>query len=282
MASRCSRFILLPALLASAGLPLHAQAGTSTAGVTGRVLDAATRAPVPHAIIEIRSQDRRTETDSTGRFRMDGLQPQIVVLHVRGLGYEAVQRSLNLFAGRTVSVEYLLASSAVALPDVTVTESDPRGILELSGFEDRRRLGLGQYYTEEDIARHPQRRVPDLLRDAQGMRIARGASNEFYAVNTRQQLTSIIPNRNRSVCFLDIFVDGMVVYSADGAMRGIPPPDLNYLVSLSDLLGVEVYTGLANVPAEYRRQGSSCGAILFWTRRGKPPGENPAARPRSP
>ena len=275
MARPSFRFILLITLLAGVAPPVCAQAGTGTAGVAGRVLDAGTRTPVPHAIIEIRSQGRQAETDSTGRFRLDGLQPQIVVVHIRGLGYEAVQRSLNLFSGRTVSVEYLLSASAVALPEVTVTESNPRGILELSGFEDRRRMGMGQYYTEDQITRHLQRRVPDLLRDAQGMRIARGPSNEFYAVNTRQTMTSIIPNRNRTACFLDIFVDGMVVYSADGAMRGIPPPDLNYLVPLSDLVGVEVYTGIASVPAEYRRQGSSCGAILFWTRRGKPPGGDP-------
>lgn len=258
---------------------LWAQAGSTAAAVAGRVLDAASRNPIPNAVIEIPSQGTRTETDSVGRFRLEGLKPQIVVVQVRGLGYQPVQRSLNLFAGRTVSVEYLLAPSVVALPDVTVREDDPRGILQLSGFEDRRRLGLGQFYTEDDISRHLQRRVPDLLRDAQGMRIARGSSNEFFAVNTRQQLTSIIPNRNRSVCFLDIFVDGMVIYSSDGAARGILPPDLNYLVPLSDLLGVEVYTGLASIPAEYRRQGSSCGAILFWTRRGKPPGSDP---PRSP
>lgn len=271
--------LLLTALIAGAAPPLAGQGAGGAATVAGRVIDAATRNPVPHAIIEIPSQSTRTETDSTGRFRLEGLRPQIVVVHVRGLGYQAVQRSLNLFAGRTVSVEYLLAASAVALPDVTVTEDDPRGPLQLSGFEDRRRMGLGQYYTEDEISRHLQRRVPDLLRDAQGMRIARGASNEYYAVNTRQQLTSIIPNRNRSVCFLDIFLDGMVIYSADGAMRGIPPPDLNYLVPLSDLLGVEVYTGLASVPAEYRRQGSSCGAILFWTRRGKSPVNGPPRRP---
>lgn len=275
MARSSFRYILLTTLLAGVVPPLCAQAGTGTAGLAGRVLDAGTRNPVPHAIIEIRSQNRQAETDSTGRFRIDGLQPQIVVVHIRGLGYEAVQRSLNLFSGRTVSVEYLLSASAVALPEVVVTESDPRGILELSGFEDRRRMGMGQYYTEEQITRHLQRRVPDLLRDAQGMRIARGPSNEFYAVNTRQTMTSIIPNRNRTTCFLDIFVDGMVVYSADGAMRGIPPPDLNYLVPLSDLVGVEVYTGIASVPAEYRRQGSSCGAILFWTRRGRSPADDP-------
>ncbi len=269
------RSILLPTLLTGVALPLGAQSGTGTAGIAGRVLDAATRTPVPHAIIEIRSQSRQAETDSTGRFRIEGLQPQIVVVYIRSLGYEAVQRSLNLFSGRTVSAEYLLVTSAVALPDVTVTGADPRGILELSGFEDRRRMGMGQYYTEAEISRHLQRRVSDLLRDAQGMRIARGGSNEFYAVSTRQVMTSIIPSRNRTVCFLDIFLDGMVIYSADRAVRGIPPPDLNYLVPLSDLVGVEVYTGIASVPAEYRRQGSSCGAILFWTHRGKPPGGDP-------
>jgi hypothetical protein len=93
---------VLAVLLAGAG-PLHAfQAGERTAGVAGVVLDAVTREPVPHAVVEITSQARTTRSDSTGRFRMVGLQPQIIGIRLRALGYEAVERSLNLFAGRIV------------------------------------------------------------------------------------------------------------------------------------------------------------------------------------
>jgi hypothetical protein len=266
---------VLAALLAGAG-PLHAfQAGERTAGVAWVVLDAATGEPVPHAVVEIASQARTTRSDSTGRFRMVGLQPQIIGIRLRALGYEAVERSLNLFAGRTVTVEYLLTPTALALPEVEVSGQPSRSILHTGGFEDRRRMGNGRFYTEDEISRHLQRRVPDLLRDAQGMRIASGPGNEFYAVNTRQVMTSIIPSRNRGACFLDIIVDGMVVWSAHAGERGVPPVDLAFLVSLSDLLGVEVYTGLASVPAEYRRAGSTCGAILFWTRRGQSPAADP-------
>jgi hypothetical protein len=255
--------LLLTTLLPGGALVLSAQ----SAGVAGTVLDAGTRLPLAGVVVEVASQGRRAETDSTGTFRMLGLSPQIVVVRLRSVGYQPVERSLNLFAGRIMSVEYLLSPAAVALPDVTVSGRDmsPTALM-LEGFEDRRRLGIGKYYTQDDIARHLQRRVPDLLRDAPSVSIRRGPSNEYYAVNSRRTVTSIARGvRSPRPCFLDVYIDGNVAWSAD---RGGPPIDLAHFVPLSDLVGVEVYSGIATVPAEFRRHASNCGAIIFWTRRG--------------
>lgn len=272
--ARLARMASSLAALALAGG--GALAGQS-AGVAGQVLDASTRQPVAHVVVEIPSQGRRTETDSTGGFRMLGLSPQMVTVRLRSIGYREVERTLNLFAGRVMSVEYLIAPDVVALAEVEVTGRDmsPTALM-MEGFETRRRLGIGKYYTEEDIARHRQRQVPDLLRDAPSVRVQRGPSNEYYAVNTRRPVTSMTQGiRNQRPCFLDIFLDGTVVWSADRGARGVPPVDLAHFVDLTDLVGVEVYSGVSTVPAEFRRQGSNCGAIIFWTRRGGTPRDSP-------
>lgn len=265
MAHRQGSLLLLSAL--SAGVPGWAMAQTT--GVMGRVLHEGTREPIVGAVVEILSQSRRAETDSTGAFRIVGLAPQIVTIRLRGVGFRPVERSLNLFAGRVVSADYLMTPAPVALPDVSVREeaTSPTARM-LEGFESRRRMGIGKFYTEDELSRHLQRQLPDLLRDAPSVRLVRGAMNEYFAANSRRVVTSIAQGRTQRTCFLDIFVDGSVVWSSDRGAQGTPPVDLGHFIPLSDLVGVEVYSGVATVPAEFRRHGSNCGALVFWTRRG--------------
>lgn len=274
--------ILIAGFLLPGG-SLAGQVGARAAVMAGRVLDRETRQPLAHVVVEVPSQDRRVETDSTGAFRLDNLRPQIVGVRLRSIGYQSVERSLNLFAGRVTSVEYLLVRSAERLPEVVVAEESPHTwMMLLEGFEERRKMGAGTFYTEEEIQRQQHRRVPDLLRDAPGIRLIRGRTNEFYAATARQVVTSMVANRNRGPCFLDIIVDGNIAWSADAYARGNNPPDLSSFVSLSELVGVEVYQGIAGMPVQYRRHASQCGAILFWTKRGgyvPDPTRRPPARP---
>jgi len=40
----------------------------------------------------------------------------------------------------------------------------------------------------------------------------------------------------------------------------------DHIVNPMDIEGIEVYTHAAEAPVEYRGPGTSCGAILLWTR----------------
>lgn len=252
------------------GVAAEAQLARGPAVVMGRVLDAESRAPLQYVVVDIPDQDRRAETDASGNFRIEGLSPQLVTVRLRQIGYPVVERSLNLFAGREARVEYVLAKAPPRLADIIVTAKRSPMNLLMAGFEDRKRLGVGKFYGEEELARHRERRVQDVLRDASGVQFIRGRAGEYQLASNRTAM-GLGNNRINGACFLQVVIDGLIVWSPEtGSERSTSfgPPDIANLVAVSELVGIEVYSGLAGVPAMYRRQGNSCGVVLFWTRRG--------------
>jgi hypothetical protein len=92
-------------------------------------------------------------------------------------------------------------------------------------------------------------------------------SNVYVATN-RLAVRSMV--RDLGPCFLDIIIDGNLIYSQSSLAGGAsqPPPNINALITVTELAGVEIYGGFSDIPAKYRSAGNMCGAILFWTRRG--------------
>jgi len=255
-------------LLAVLALP-QAPAQTGSAAVAGRVLDAQTRKPLAGVVVQLVGRNRFAETDAAGAFRLGGLDPQLVSVRIFHPGFTTVQRGLNLFAGRTVAVEYLLTPEATRLPEVRVLakpEPTPTARM-LEGFNERRRLGAGTFFDQATMERWEHRRMGDILRGVPSVRLYTNGSTVTAATN-RQATRSF--TRGGGPCYLDVLVDGMRV-STDGG----PPPDLNGLVAISELAAVEVYAGISDIPALYREPGNMCGAIMFWTRRGGEAGEKP-------
>jgi hypothetical protein len=67
----------------------------------------------------------------------------------------------------------------------------------------------------------------------------------------------------RPACFLDVYLDGAMVFDSRTPEHGLfdvntVPPD--------HIAGIEVYTSAAQIPAQYNRTGSGCGVMLIWTR----------------
>ncbi|MDZ4673274.1 MAG: carboxypeptidase-like regulatory domain-containing protein [Gemmatimonadota bacterium] len=265
---------LIPILVlcgaATAGSTAQAQRSGRPAAVVGKVLDADSRRPLQYVVVDIIDQERRIETDASGNFRIEGLSPQLVTVRLRQIGYPVVERSLNLFAGRETQVEYVLSKGPPRLADVVVTANRSATNLLMEGFEDRKRLGLGRFYGEDELARHRERRIIEVLRDAPGVQFVAGRGGEHLLASTRNAM-GIGSARTAGACFLQVVIDGMVVWTPETSAERVtsfPPPDLGHFVAVSELIGIEVYSGVAGVPVMYRRQGNTCGVILFWTRRG--------------
>jgi hypothetical protein len=260
---------MLLALLSPGGA--WGQGGAST--LSARVVDAASRAPLPFVVVDltIPGEDRRrVESDADGRFRVENLPAQLIRLNLRVIGYEALNRSLNLYAGRVSSVVYEMRQVQVILPDVVVEETAPTTVL-MEGFAERRQQGFGTYYDIDQLSRMEGRNVADLVREAPGVRIVRSTTNETHAVSTRRVIGG--PGRGPArECFMQVVIDGMILWSpgpgGEVTNHSGPPPDIGRLLSTSELAGMEVYAGMSGVPIEYRREGVACGTVLFWTRRG--------------
>lgn len=257
----------LVAVLALGSAPLGAQ---STATLTGRVLDAVSGLPLRDATVTVLTTGGSAQTDSLGRFEVRGLKVGIHRFLVSASGYargsmslafaakERMERDLELEPAATPPAPAVAGAagapgvkssrdSAQALPEVDVSANAPLG-RRFADFERRRAMGRGQYRTREELEAGNIYTLQDAMRSMRGIRFncAGGAC--------RAQMV-----RAPMGCSPEYVVDERV----DNAFGPLIP--------IRDIVGLEVYTGAADVPGEFAGRNSGCGVIVIWTTAGREP-----------
>lgn len=217
---------MVVALLWTASAPAALTAQT----ITGRLLDADTKDPIPGAsVLLLDLEDRPLRlvlTDRYGRFSLEPAGAGRFRLRAERIGYRtATSAPFHVSRTDAVEVEFRLSIEAVALAPMTVV-SRKHPHLE----------GVGFYVT-------------DVLRQLRGVRARSRVARELASITLRRG------------CTPDIFVNGVPFRGLAGAL------DLDDRVSASTLVGVEVFTGFP-LPMPYyeRTPGAAvCGVIVLWT-----------------
>jgi hypothetical protein len=116
----------------------------------------------------------------------------------------------------------------------------------LAGFKARKQKGVGHFVTRERLDAFSSARLVDVLREIPGvkMRMMRGGVSTVTL---------------RGSCVPLVFIDGFPAIA--GAM------DLD-MIDLAGVEGIEVYSGVSTVPAEFTsvRGLDTCGVIAIWSR----------------
>jgi hypothetical protein len=256
------------ALLAWAA-PAHAQ------GVfTGVVVDHASEAPIEGASVTLLSQQgRRMRTVVTG---FDGRfafvpRPGYYRFRVERVGYVEVMTAHVRVVRDSVDLEIRMRDDAVMLAPVTVVARSGRVSPVLAGFYQRMENGFGRYITREQIETRQPGNITDMLRMLPGVRMTPRASGVG---------SDVVMNRaspRMGGCPVQIFLDGIRINRSGQAMMERDSLDeevvpLNEAIALDDLAdpseleGIEVYYGLAGVPAEFMGPDARCGTVAVWTR----------------
>ena len=139
-----------------------------------------------------------------------------------------------------------------------------RPLTEDHQLEPRRARVIAQVLqgAEEQIEALAPARVSDILTMVPGVRLSGTGTGLSRTISMGRAL----PGAGGGACPVEIFVDGVrTSRSRTSDPDGIPIDDL---VNLSDLEGLEIYRGLAGVPAEFFTPDARCGVIAIWTRRG--------------
>ena len=127
--------------------------------------------------------------------------------------------------------------------------------------------GVGRFVDREEIERRTPGETTDLFTRMVGVDLVRDGCNpvERYVALRSGRQTSLtgrfdpcVPER----CYPQVVVDGLIVHRS-----GRFPARVDHLVNTDALAGIEVYPGQAGVPAQYSGTSSTCGIVLFWTRR---------------
>jgi hypothetical protein len=247
-----------------------ANAQRESATLEGRVVDAASGAPVASAEISLVVRNpARARTSEDGTFRLTRLPAGVHLLTVRALGYEPASTWLELREGVLGSVQVSLEVRPVALADVRVEA--PRARDDAPAFWRSRAGTTGRLLTRADIQARGVTRMTDLLREIPGAQIV--------PVGTRGHVVAFARARRAGPCPAAVYVDGLPFTLSPLGLDEIHPDEVE---------AIEVFSGPSQVPPQYGRHGadmdggmlsggrggrmtqprgsSSCGVIAVWTR----------------
>lgn len=252
------------ALVFLPGLALRAQ-GTATV-LLGRVSRAGdSTVALAGAEVTVAGSPVATRTDSTGRFRLTGLEPGPHTVTFRLFGYSPASRAITVGAGGTPFVSIALTPAAQELRQVKIagfiTSYPPR-------FEEQYKRAShanGRFFTREQIdSLQPYNTksllalIPTVLVNDRGITFQKcqsAFSGVVAALDPHVQRTA--PHTTGNV---QVYIDGvrMTRYgdSADQAIRTIQPSAIQIM---------EVYTGISRIPGEFL--DDDCAVIAIWTKR---------------
>lgn len=241
---------LLTAMTADPAAGQDGRAGAdSTATLTGQVVSAMTGGPLDAARVVLKSSGRGAVTDSTGHFTIVDAPAGPDTVRVSLIGFAQEQVPLELKPDHTTRVTFLLSETVLKVEDISVeVERERSG--KLSGFEKRRKVGLGHFITPEEIEERDARRPSDLLRTVPGVSVG------SYRLGQADVRVTRGPVGND--CDVTYWVDGVAYsdYHID---------DLNQ----DDLLAIEIYRGPSETPQRFLFRNEGCGTIVVWTREGR-------------
>jgi hypothetical protein len=251
----------------------------------GTVMDDSLSRPIPRATVTLLNPRggalRRTLTNDAGVFWFPISETGSYTLRAEHIGYRSADTptlqvaTYGVRRNDTLEVAIRLREEAILLAPLEVVVTQRRSPV-LDGFYHRLRRGFGEYITRDDVERRGALTVTDLLVTVPGIRqlsSGRGSGRTLTMARALAQSTGSCP--------IQFYVDGMLMNrSSPGIMislqdesSGILFPEddddftIDDVVSAADIEGVEIYKGLAGVPAEFLNGQARCGVIAIWTRR---------------
>jgi hypothetical protein len=250
------------------GLDMSGQSAMSEADlepgrVVGRVLDRETGRTVEAADVVLQGVNEQRATNANGRFVFDDIAPGPYSVSVRHLAFEGITQAVYVPPNRTIEVNFELTADPIDLEPLVITAvRDKR--LENNGFYERQemseKLGLGVFFTRDEIRRTAAHQVTQLLQRVPGVRVICSGSRACTVRMTRGQPS--LSRRSEQGCDnANVYIDGVRV------IRETSPSDvtLDDFVLASEITAMEVYRGAAEIPADFGGAVGRCGAIVIWT-----------------
>ena len=264
-------------------VPLSAQAQTKMVAIVAAARDSS---PIADAEVMLMDSHRGTTTNWMGEARIDGVSSGTHRVRIRKLGFAAIDVQL-MFTGDSMAPVFLLSANALSLDTVRVMAPSVRE--NLREFDDRRRLGIGHFLTQSELA-HDANREFALVAASRfaGVQAKTDVGGKWHLVSTRsscgagssftdlpapksaggggatrsrggqdtqeEQKATMSSSCGGNSCPIKLFLDGLE----------LQPDDFD-VVHTWDLAGVEYYSG-AQMPPQYRVHGSACGVLLMWSR----------------
>ena len=259
-AALAERALKLFRILVLLSLPLS---GIRAQTLQGRLLEAESDAPIIQGELLLLSQSgaivAQTVSDESGFFSLTAPRPGSFLLRAERMGYQGrVEGVFDLGEGSSMTLEFRLLREPVTLDTLGVSVEARSMRLELAGFYDRRQDHMGVFLDTEAIDAKQATLPTHLFRNIPRIRIRQQPMGRSAIVI---QGAAMISLANRGICYPRVLVDGNEVFPG-----GEVPAQLDEVVGVSEIAGIEIYRGPAEIPSRYHGARSACGLILVWTK----------------
>jgi Carboxypeptidase regulatory-like domain len=218
------------------------------ATLVGTIRDKTSGHGIANAQITLLGGGRFVVSDSAGKYLFPELAEGSANLLIRAVGFKPESLKVTLVAGhateRAIQLDSISLPTSLAAIDVSAPATEMN--FRMVEFERRRANGRGQYLTEAEIMRMGAYSVPDALRILRGVVYECGGGGGCYVRMSRAPMQ----------CLPEFIVD-------DHVMNDFGPS-----TPIRDVVGLELYTGPSEVPAEYAGRNAGCGVVVIWTRSG--------------
>jgi hypothetical protein len=209
-------------------------------------------------------------TTSTGTLSLFFVDTAGTLVRITKLGYQAQSFFVANSVADTAGITVLLKATAPTLPTVVTNAKGAAPLTgKLSEFDERRRIGLGNFLTEDVLMKNENRRMSEIFAMVPGATAIQGTTNAAWIATsrgpsvTKQPLTEMDRRRGAkpNACYAAVVLDGTFVYQG---MLGESLFDINSLQP-SSIAGIEVYS-TSNMPSKYDGTRNACGLVVIWTK----------------
>ncbi len=239
------RILYMPPAGVAAGdsVPVGAVRRVGRAVITGTVTNAG-GVPVSGARVSVQGSASSAASGADGKFTLTGVTPGTQSVLVRRVGYSPVELALDVTSLKTNQITVRLGSYMPVLSSVDVkAKADP---LEATGFERRRKMGMGKYMDLDAIEKAHPTYTSDILRRIPGIYVT-GSGSSATVATTRSQ--------------------GCVAFNIDNnPVATDAGQSIDQIVGIQDVVAVEFYQPV-DVPMEMASgSNTGCALLVIWTK----------------
>ncbi len=215
-----------------------------SAVIRGKVTNAG-GVPVSDARISVQGSSATTASNADGSFTLSGVPAGTQSVLVRRVGYEPVERPIDVRSRLPNELTVRLGSYTPQLATVEVKEKQTDRFGS-TGFDKRRTNGMGKYLDEDQIAKIAPTFTTDALRRIPGLSVT-GSGQNANLTTTRG--------------------NGCVAYLVDRNPMRLGGSSIDDLVNAQDVSAVEFYQP-SEAPLELTSgSNSGCALLVIWTKR---------------
>jgi TonB-dependent starch-binding outer membrane protein SusC len=264
--SFCRQWLTLGALAVTSLATPPSAAAQGGATVRGTVTNASTSAPVAGAQVFVVGTRFGGMTASDGRYTFAGVPEGTIVVRIRALGYQPVEKSVTITGTAPVTLDFTVATAPVSLDEVVVTGT--------AGSARKREVGNSIGQVKLGDVPEVSTNVSQMLNGrVAGVQISGGTGNSGAGQAIRLRGTTSVALTNQPLIYIDGVRTRSDEYPRNGIFTGTTQRGANVYASPlndinpDDIERIEIVKGAA--AATLFGTDAAAGVIQIFTKRGQ-------------